>query len=156
MFGNNDRDKALSLAEAELLYWQGEVESRRAAADKAELELSQTERKLGTAEAFMEILRERYGLQAVATPSMRFERLALREAALIVIEEKGSITPQQLVAELQAGGFQFGNHPLRRLHAALLHQKRAIKDQSGAWRWTAPDQAQFPLIAEGKEASDQK
>jgi len=156
MFGNNNRDKALSLAEAEVSYWQGEVESRRAAADKAELELSETEPKLRTAEAFLQLVRERYGLPPEAKPSTHFEGLPLREAALTVIEERGSITAQQLIAELQAGGFQFDDHPRRQLHAALIHQKQASKDSAGTWRWVAPAQGTLPLETKGKEVSGEK
>ena len=156
MFGNDERDKALSLVEAQLSYWQSQVESQRATIEKAEEELAAAISKLSIAQGFLQLIRERYGLPGAAEPRPHFEGLALREAALEVIKERRSITAQQLIAELQAGGFQFDDHPRRQLHAALIHQKQAFKDAAGTWRWVAPAQGALPLETKGKEVSGEK
>jgi len=135
MFANGDREQAVHLAKAEITYWRQQVEYQKVVAEKASVELREKEGKLRTAESFMELLRERYGLQPVATPKTRFEGHALREAAVIVIANKKRLSPQKLIAELRAGGFRFGEYPARQLHAALIHQDLATRDADGFWCW---------------------
>ena len=158
MFTNNDRDQALRLAEAQITYWQQQVEFQRVVVENEQAELAERERKLRTAKGFMELVRERYGLRVFVTPSTRFKGLALREAALKVIEERGRISPKKLIAELRVGGFEFDEYPARQLHAALLrrHQDQATKDANSYWCWVGPAQPQLPLEAKGKEAPGKK
>jgi len=116
--------------------------------EKAEIRLAETEEKLGTVEAFVELLRERYGVRAGERAPARFKGCTLKDAALAIIADKGRVAPQVILAELEAGGFQFGDHPGRQLHAALIHQDKAAKDVSGSWRWTVADQEPLPLERE--------
>jgi len=138
MCTNENGEHALLLAQAELAYWQERAEAKRAAVEEAQNELNAILVKARTAEDFLKLLQERYGVPAVPTPSTRFERMTLRDAALTVIQERGRISPKDLVAELQAGGFQkFDRYPGRQVHAALLsrHQDQASKDKAGFWCW---------------------
>jgi hypothetical protein len=157
MFRDAYGNTALTVGEAEFSYWRERVKSQRTAVDKAQADLADAEHKLQIAESFVQLLRERYGLRVEAEPSRRFERVPLGEAALTVIREKGRIAPYDLIAELQAGGFQFGDHPLRQLHAALIHQKKqVVKDEDGSWGWAAAHQRPLPLETKGKEVSGEE
>lgn len=147
----NDGKDALHLAEAEVQYWRDELDSRRTEVEQAQARLEDTERKLRTTEAFLQILRERYGLHAEEGPTSRFAGLPLSEAALMVIREKGRISNKELLAELAAGGFPFTNYPGRQLHAALIHRKQAVKDQNGIWRWLGAEQTALPMGREVKQ-----
>jgi hypothetical protein len=138
MCTNENGEHALLLAQAELFYWQERAEAQRTAVEEAQNELNAILTKARTAEDFLKLLQERYGVPAVPSPSTRFERMDLRDAALTVIEERQRISPKDLVVELQAGGFQkFDRYPGRQLHAALLyrHQDKAEKDKAGFWCW---------------------
>ena len=142
------QDVILRLAEEEVQHWQGEVEAQKKQMDELVDRLHDTQEKLKTAMAFIQLLRERYGLRTRKEPRSRFEGLALREAALAVIKEKQRIAPRDLLAELVAGGMRFGDYPGRQLHAALIHQGQAVRESGGFWRWTSTEQASLPIEEE--------
>jgi hypothetical protein len=139
MFATDDR-QSIRVAEEQVAYWGKQVEAVRREVERAATDLANKEHNLRTAEAFLELVRERYGVRVEPEPSTRFERLALREAALMIIKERERISRKELIAELQAGGFPLKEYPARRLHAALtpLHQKVAVKDANGYWCWVGP------------------
>ena len=148
MFGTEDRNQTLRLAEEEVSYWRSQVETVAREIERAAADLSEKERKLRTAQAFLDLMRERCGLRAESEPRGRFEGVGLRDAALKVIEKRQGISVKKLIAELRAGGFQFGEYPARQLHAALIHQDQATR-HNDFWRWRATGM-------KGKEASGQE
>jgi hypothetical protein len=147
------QDDILRLAEEEVQHWQGEVDALSRQMDELVDRMDDTQDKLKTATAFIQLLRERYGVRTGEERRSRFEGLALREAALAVIKENQRITPSDLLAELMAGGMRFGDHPARQLHAALIHQKQAARDPNGFWRWMTSEQPGLPMEEEVKEGN---
>jgi len=144
-----DQDAALRMAEEELTFWQREVQSQQEVVEKATIELGEAQKKALIASAFLNLLRERYGWQGKVEAGSRFGSMPLKDAALTIIKERGSIRPPDLIAILRAEGFRFGKQPGRQLHAAMIHQHRAVKDHAGFWRWTAIEQEALPLEGGG-------
>jgi len=148
MCATGEPEEALRVAETQVAYWRDRLEAVRRAMERAAADLADKERNLRTAEAFRDLMRERCGVGAQSEPSVRFERVGLRDAALKVIEERQGISVKKLIAELRAGGFQFDEYPARQLHAALIHQDQATR-HNDFWRWRAAGM-------KGKEASSQE
>jgi len=65
----------------------------------------------------------------------RFAGVRLADACLALLKERRSMTPQQLLVGLNEGMFRFRTSaPLREIHAALLRQESAKKEDAN-WVW---------------------
>lgn len=76
--------------------------------------------------------------------NFRFVGSRLVDACMTVLEEGKRMTPQEILVALNRGMFRFRtSSPLREIHAALLRQSFAKKEDS-VWVWsaTAPNEAQ--------------
>jgi hypothetical protein len=69
---------------------------------------------------------------------VRFVGLRLADACVTLLRERGKLTAEQFLDELNAGMFRFtSNTPFREIHAALLKQRNVKRTKEG-WAWTAP------------------
>jgi len=150
MVGEDHSEQAIRIAEAEVAEWLEEVRVAKARVEMEEQKLRQAMRNLDTAKEFLELLHQRYGTR-VRSEASRYlgpgSGVKLRDAALAVIERAGRATPREIIAELQARGFEFGKHPLRQLHAALLNNDKATKGGGGTWHWKGAGQVEMPLAS---------
>jgi len=148
MVGDEHSDQAVRIAEAEVAEWLEEVRVAKARVETEEQKHRQAMRNLDTAKEFLELLHQRYGTRVKSEASRYLgpgSGVKLRDAALAVIERAERATPREIIAELQARGFEFGKYPLRQLHFALLNNDKAVRDPSGTWHWKGAGQVEMSL-----------
>jgi hypothetical protein len=146
-------EEAIKIAEAEVSEWLEEVQIARTRVEAEERRLREAMENLDTASRFLELLHQRYGARAPSKPSPYLgpgPGVGLRDAALSVIERRGKATANEIIAELESRGFQFGKFPRRQVHFALLNNHKAVKDPGGTWHWKGA--GQMPLTIGGAEA----
>jgi hypothetical protein len=77
---------------------------------------------------------------------VRFVGIRLADACAKALQERGKMTPEQLLRELNNGMFRFRtNSPLREIHAALMRHPH-VRKSGGNYVWVAPPtEKQLPM-----------
>jgi hypothetical protein len=72
---------------------------------------------------------------SAAFNEVRFAGVRLVDACMTLLQERGKLTPQEMLTALNAGLFRFRtSSPLREIHAALMKQRR-VKRIGDAYVW---------------------
>jgi hypothetical protein len=76
----------------------------------------------------------------------RFVGVRLADACMALLKDNKKMTAQELFLGLNGGMFRFRtSSPLREIHAALLRQNFAKKDEDQNWVWTGTDEEESPM-----------
>jgi hypothetical protein len=71
----------------------------------------------------------------------RFVGVRLADACMALLKENQKMTAQEIFIGLNEGMYRFRTSaPLREIHAALLRQNFAKKDEDQSWVWTGTDE----------------
>jgi len=137
---NSDGDYLRRLAEGVRLY-RARVSKAEEQVTSAKLALEEAHQQLSAAEAFYKMELQRLGREEeqVQLPLKREARLvgmSPREACVTLLKERGSMTLDQLVTELQAGGFRFRGSPNRIVNMALMGGVDVERVGHGVFRYT--------------------
>lgn len=69
---------------------------------------------------------------------VRFVGMRTADACLVVLKERGKLTTEELLSELNAGAFRFNSpYPLRELNAAMLRHPH-VKRDGDCWTYEPP------------------
>ena len=71
----------------------------------------------------------------------RFVGVRLADACMALLKENNKMTPQEILIGLNEAMYRFRtSSPLREIHAALLRQNFAKKDEDQNWVWTGAEE----------------
>ena len=136
---NGDTDYLRRLAEGVRQYHDrvSEAEDKETS---AELALEEAHQQLSAAEVFYRMELQRLGrkeeqVQLPQKREARFVGMSAREACVTLLEERGSMTLDQLETELRAGGFKFKGFPKRIINMALMGGVHVQRVGGGVFRY---------------------
>ena len=78
----------------------------------------------------------------------KFSKIGMRDACDILLKEKGEMNKEQLVKELQAGGFKFtAKKPIRAVHFAMVNNSNVNITEDGTYKWIWNESERIPIMS---------